>query len=104
VACLIYHTAEVQGVEAFAVDSGKVPWPKLREYLFRLSCCPTRLEFMKTAWIEIQGIISYDECAVVMDSEAKIPEGIGKTGSLAAVYNSYYRTKHPAFRDGKHID
>jgi hypothetical protein len=59
---------------------------------------------MKTASIEIQRIIPYDETAGIMDSEARNLGGIGKTDSLVAAYNSYYRTKHPAFRDGKHVD
>ena len=90
-----------------AVDNGKVPWPKLREYLLRVSSCQTPQEFLHTACLEVQTLIPFDVTAGIFDtSDARYLEGVGQSDAVNASYDNYYRTRQPYFlgRAGKHVD
>ena len=83
------------------MNTRKVPWPKLREYLLRVSSCPTRGEFMRTACVEAQALIPFDAGAgVFAATDARHLIGIGQGDSVNTAYNDYYRTRwNPYFLD-----
>jgi DNA-binding CsgD family transcriptional regulator len=77
-------------------DDEIAPWPRLREYLLRVSSCRTRTEFMHTASVEIQKLIPFDETAGIFDAtDGRNLEGIGKRAEVTSAYNDYYRTIRP---------
>jgi hypothetical protein len=86
------------------MDDGKLPWPKLREYLLRVSSCQSNQEFMRTACLEVQALIPFDITAnifSVLDSGF-----LGGTGAsdAATSFNSYYRDRLPSFgRDRSYV-
>jgi DNA-binding CsgD family transcriptional regulator len=77
-------------------NSGKVPWPKLREYLFQVSSYETRQQFLHAACVEINRLIPFDETAGVFDtSDGRNLDGIGKSDTCTNAYNNYYRRRRP---------
>jgi Bacterial regulatory proteins, luxR family len=77
------------------VDYGKVPWPKLREYLLRVGSRQTRGELMRAACLEVQMLIPFDVTADIFNAlDMARLEGIGPS-DVATSYNSYYRTRQP---------
>lgn len=85
------------------MDNGKVPWPKLREYLFRVSSCQSKEEFMRIACLEVQTLIPFDATANVFSVfDSKLLGGMAPKDA-ATSFNSYYRYKFPPFfRDWRH--
>ena len=88
------------------MDSGKVPWPKLREYLLRVSSCSTPKEFMRTACLEVQTLVPFDVTAGIFNaSDARYLEGVGQSDAVNESYNTYYRTRQPSFlKDDGRVD
>ena len=79
------------------MDSGKVSWPKLREYLLRVSSCQTRKEFMRTACLEVQTLIPFDNYANIFSVlDSRFLGGMGP-GDAAKSFNGYYRYRLPSF-------
>ena len=77
-------------------NSGKVPWPKLREYLFQVGSYQTRQQFLHAACVEIHRLIPFDETAGVFDtSDGRNLDGIGKSDACTDAYNTYYRERRP---------
>jgi len=78
-------------------DSGRIPWPRVQEYLVRVGSCRTRCEFLRTASSEVQAIIPFDAaCSVYSASDGMLLDGVGHTDSAVAAYNGYYRMRRPS--------
>jgi DNA-binding CsgD family transcriptional regulator len=81
---------------------GKVPWPKVHDYLLRVESCQTVHEFMFTACAEVQKLIPFDATAGIFSLyDGRYLDGIGAPESVNASYNNYYRTRQPACLSGK---
>jgi len=79
-------------------DSGRIPWPRVQEYLFRLSSTQTSSELLHVAGVEIQNLIPFDSAAGVFNTIHGIYlDGIGMSDAVNAAYNSYYRTRQPLY-------
>lgn len=78
--------------------SGRIPWPRVQEYLFRLSSTQTSSELRHVAGVEIQNLIPFDSAVGVFDTTHGIYlDGIGMSDAVNAAYNSYYRTRQPLY-------
>jgi DNA-binding CsgD family transcriptional regulator len=88
-------------------NAGKVPWPKVHDYLLQVESCRTIREFMLTASAEVEKLIPFDASAGIFSTiDARFLEGIGEPESVGVSYNDYYRTRMPAFlsEEGKYQD
>jgi hypothetical protein len=86
-------------------DYSKVPWLRIREYLYLLSSCTTRADFLHVASAEARTVIPFDVAAgTFLTSDARYLDGIGQGESVVVAYNTYYRTRQPYFveRNGEH--
>ncbi len=73
-----------------------VPWPRLRDYLLRVSTCRTREECMRAAVVEMQAVIPFDETTGIFRMSDNFNVcGIGHDESCTGAYNDYYRKVRP---------
>ncbi len=74
----------------------RIPWPKLRDYLLRVSTCRSLKECMRAAVVEMQAIIPFDETTGIFNMSDNFNlAGIGKDEACTAAYNNYYRKIRP---------
>ena len=79
------------------MDNTKGPWHRLREYLLRVSSCQSKEEFMRTACLEVQGLIPFDATANIFSVfDSQLLGGIAPSDA-ATLFNSYYRYRLPPF-------
>jgi DNA-binding CsgD family transcriptional regulator len=80
---------------------GRIPWQKVHDYLLHVESCETPREFMLTASVEIGKLIPYDVAAGFFSTnDGKSLEAIGPPESVKTSYNTYYRTRQPAYVSG----
>jgi DNA-binding CsgD family transcriptional regulator len=83
-------------------DYRKVPWSKVHTYLLQVESCKTAREFMLTASVEVEALIPYDIAAGFFSvNDGKSLEAIGPPESVKTSYNTYYRTRQPAYLSGQ---
>jgi len=74
----------------------RVPWPKLRDYLLRVSTCRSVEECMRAAVVEMQAVIPFDETTgIFRTSDNYNLYGIGHSDTCTSAYNAYYRKVRP---------
>ena len=76
----------------------RVPWPKLRDYLLRVSTCRSLDECMLAACVEMQAVIPFDATTGIFRASDNFNlAGIGKP-SCTEAFNRYYRKIRPLTR------
>ena len=79
------------------MDNRKVLWPKLREYFLHVSSCQSKEEFMRTACLEVQSLIPFDNYANIFSVlDSGFLGGMGPSDA-ATSFNTYYRYRLPSF-------
>jgi len=77
------------------VDSNKVPWRAIHEYLLEVGSAKTEQEFFARALSGMDRMIPVDTCSGLFHDDGKLLLGRGVTDSAMGIYNAYYRFRFP---------